>query len=284
MYLVARPRRRDAAGRCAARAPADAARLPVGALRAQPRRADARQALGERARRGVRRVRAGAGPADVRPRPAPPAARDAGRRRAPDAARLLAHVLAPGHAGAVLRRGDRDGGEPGDRRPLRGARADAVVRRSPWRLHDRRRARAPAGRRRAVRLSRGQRRRAAPRPELVPELDGAPDPAPARVPRAGLGRLVAARAGRSRGVRAPRRLGRLDRRRRAQPRRPRDGGRAGPGRGRDAGRPASATTSCRSTARCGSRSNRTISAGSASAGRDSASRRRRPLRPRAACR
>ena len=43
------------------------------------------------------------------------------------AARLLADVLAARHAGAVLRRGDRDGREPRDRGPLRGARADAVV-------------------------------------------------------------------------------------------------------------------------------------------------------------
>ena len=59
--------------------------LPVGELRAQPRRADARQALGRRARGGVRRLRPREGAAAVRPRPAPPAADDARRRRAADA-------------------------------------------------------------------------------------------------------------------------------------------------------------------------------------------------------
>ena len=72
-----------------------------------------------------------------------------------DADGLLAHVLAARDAGAVLRRGDRDGGEPGDRGALRGAGADAVVVGGARRVHGAgRRAGAAAGRRRAVRRSR----------------------------------------------------------------------------------------------------------------------------------
>ena len=116
----------------------DPPRLPVGELRAQPRRADARQALRRRARGGVRRLRARRGAAAVRPRPAPAAADDARRRRAADPDGLQPDVLAAGHAGAVLRRGDRDGREPRDRGPHERARADAVVGRAQRRLLDRR--------------------------------------------------------------------------------------------------------------------------------------------------
>ena len=72
------PRRSRAA---LAALPADARRLPVGALRAQPRRAHARQAHRRRARGGVRRLRPRPGHAALRPRPAPAAADDARRRR-----------------------------------------------------------------------------------------------------------------------------------------------------------------------------------------------------------
>ena len=64
----------------------------------------------------------------------------------------------------------------------------------PRRVHDRRRARPAAARRRGRSASRaGQRRAPAPRPRLAAQLDGAADPPPARVPGAGLGRLGAAR-------------------------------------------------------------------------------------------
>ena len=72
----------------------------------------------------------GAGDAGLRPRPDPPAASDARRRPAPDQDGLQPAVLPAGHAGAVLRRGDRDGREPGRRRPAGRAYADAVVERA----------------------------------------------------------------------------------------------------------------------------------------------------------
>ncbi len=85
--------------------------------------------------------------------------------------------------------------------PLRGARADAVVGRAARRLHDRGGVRSgPLLADGPVRLPGGQRRRAAARPRLAAELDGAADPPPARVPRARLGRLGAAGAGRSGAV------------------------------------------------------------------------------------
>ena len=62
---------------------------------------------------------------------------------------VLARVLATGHAGPLLRRGDRDGREPRDRRALQRARADAVVRRAAGRLHYRGRAGAGRSSRRA---------------------------------------------------------------------------------------------------------------------------------------
>ena len=163
------------------------------------------------------------GDADVRARPAPAAAVDARRRPAAHAARLLADVLAARHAGPVLRRGDRHGGEPRDRgryavrspmqwsgEPNAGfTTADEPCRPLP--------ADGPFG-------FPGQRRRASGATRLAAELDGAADPPPPRVPGARLGRVVAARAGRPGGLRAPRRLGRFDARRRAQPRRPGDAG------------------------------------------------------------
>ena len=127
----ARARGGGAAGRGARGAAADPARLPVGALRPQPRRADARQALG---RASARRCSRRSGPSPSMQmygrglRRRLPAMLGGDQRR--HAARLLADVLAARHAGAVLRRGDRDGGEPRDRGPLRGALADAVVRRA----------------------------------------------------------------------------------------------------------------------------------------------------------
>ena len=135
MYLSLARGVGGAAGAGAARAPADPRRVPVGALRPQPRRVDAGQAQRRRAGGGLRRVRAGAGAADVRARAAAAAALDARRRRRADADGLLADVLAARDAGALLRRGDRDGGEPGDRGALCGARADAVVVRGRRRLH-----------------------------------------------------------------------------------------------------------------------------------------------------
>ena len=65
-----------------------------------------------------------------------------GRRRAAHPDGVLARLLAARHAGALLRRGDRDGREPRDRGPLQRARADAVVRRAAGRIHHRRRGRA----------------------------------------------------------------------------------------------------------------------------------------------
>ena len=150
----ARPRGRDAAARRARVAAGDPRGLPVGELRAQPRRAHARQALRGRARGGVRRVRARRGPAALRARPAAAPAGHARRRPAPHPARLLARLLAAGHAGALLRRGDRHGREPRARGPDERALADAVVARAPRRLHDRGRAVPAARRRRPLRARR----------------------------------------------------------------------------------------------------------------------------------
>ena len=76
--------------------------------------------------RGVRRLRARGDDAGLRPRPAPAAAADAGRRPAPDPDGLQPAVLAARHPGAVLRRGDRDGGGPRRRGAARRPHADAV--------------------------------------------------------------------------------------------------------------------------------------------------------------
>ncbi len=92
--------------------PADPSGQPVGHVRPQPRRADAGQAQRCRARGGFRRVRPGRGHADVRPRPAPPAAHHARRRPRPDPDGLFADVLAARNPGALLRRGNRHGRGP----------------------------------------------------------------------------------------------------------------------------------------------------------------------------
>ena len=103
---------------------------------------------------------------------------------------------------------------------------------------------------------------AAPRPRLAAQLVGAPDPAPPRVPRAGLGRVHRAVTARARGPRPPLRLGRLDGRGRAQPGRPRRHD-AAAARGR---RARSSTCSARRTwrRRTSSSSSRTATAGTAS--------------------
>ena len=76
-----------------------------------------------RARGGLRALRARSRVPALRPRAAPPAADDARRRPARDPDGVLARLLPPRHAGAVLRRGDRHGREPRDRGPLRRPRA-----------------------------------------------------------------------------------------------------------------------------------------------------------------
>jgi hypothetical protein len=152
-----------------------------------------------------------------------------------DADGLFAHVLSARDAGALLRRGDRDGREPGDRGALRGARADAVVLGGARRVHARGRGADPAaGRRRAVRPSARQRGGAAARPRVAAQLDGAAHPAAARVPRAGLGRVDDPRAGGRGGLRAAGGLGRFGGRGGAQPRGPRRARRARRGGRRDA--------------------------------------------------
>ena len=125
-------------------------------------------------------VRPRSGPSAVRARAAPPAADDAGRRRARDPHGVLALLLAARHAGAVLRRGDRHGREPGDRRPAERAVADAVVGRAPRRLLDGRGREGPppAGHRGSVRPRARERGRPATRPRIAAELVRAPDPPP----------------------------------------------------------------------------------------------------------
>ena len=97
-----------------------------------------------RARGGVRRLRPRRDAARLRPRHHPAAAADARRRSAPHPHGLQPAVLAARHAGAVLRRGDRHGREPRDRRAPVGAHADAVDRRQERRLLAR--GAGPAGR------------------------------------------------------------------------------------------------------------------------------------------
>ena len=170
--------------------------LPVGELRPQPRRADARQALRGRARGGVRRVRPRPGAAALRPRAAPAAADDARRRRAPHPHALLLAFSLPGHAGAVLRRGDRHGARTSRSRAARACARRCSGRRSRTaasRPPRTRRALPPGRRRGGLGAGARQRRRPAPRPGLAAELDGAPDPPPPRVPGARLGRVHAAR-------------------------------------------------------------------------------------------
>ena len=167
---------------------------PVGELRAQPRRADARQAGRRRARRrcsrpsaprrdlqlygrGLRRRLPSMVGGDQRPHPP----------------RLLARLLPARHAGALLRRGDRDA-----RRTWRSTAATACASPMQWSSE---RHRGFYDRRRAVPAARARRRGGggpAARPGLAPELDGAADPPPPRVPRARLGPDDAARRRRSR--------------------------------------------------------------------------------------
>ena len=160
----------------------------LGALRAQPRRADARQALRATSAQEVF-ARFGPDP-DMQLygrglRRRLPTMLDGDERAHPDG--LLARVLAARHAGAVLRRGDRDGREPRHRGPLRRARADAVVgdRHGGFSTADASSLRRPLvdGR---VRARARQRRRPAARPGLAAELVRAPHPPPPRVPGARL--------------------------------------------------------------------------------------------------
>ena len=116
---------------------AAAAGVPVGELRPQPRRAHPGQAHRGRAPGGLRRLRPGAGDAGLRTRADPAAAAHARRRSAADQDGLQPAVLPARDAGAVLRRGDRDGREPRGRRPAGGAYADAVDRRAQRRVLER---------------------------------------------------------------------------------------------------------------------------------------------------
>ena len=136
--------------------------------------------------------------AGLRPRPAPPAAADAGRRPAADPDGLQPAVLPARHPGAVLRRGDRHGGGPRPRRPDGGAHADAVDRRAQRRLLPGAEApAAPAGGERRLRAGARQRRRPAHRPRLAAVVHEAADPPLPGVPGAGLGRVRAAATSRT---------------------------------------------------------------------------------------
>ena len=126
--------RRSAARQGPPRPAAAPARLAVGDLRPQPRRADARQAHRATAPGGVRRLRSRSGHADLRARPASAPAHDARRRSPPDPDGVQPLVLAPGHARAVLRGGDRDGRGALRRGALSRQNDDAVVTRSQRRL------------------------------------------------------------------------------------------------------------------------------------------------------
>ena len=134
----------------------------------------------------------------------------------------------------------------------------------------------PAARRLgAVRVPAHERRAPAPRPRVAAQLDGAADPPPARVSRARLRRLGDARAGGPRRLRAPRRLGRVDGRRRAQPRGPRQRGDAAPRRRGRAGRPVRRREPAPRRRAHASPSSPTTIAGSGCAGPGSGSRRER---------
>ncbi len=121
------PGRRPAPGQGAAGPSRHRHRQPVGQLPAQPRRAHPRQAEQGRAPGGLRRLRPGPGGAALRPRSAATAPAHARWRRAPHPDGLLADVLAARHAGPLLRRGDRDGGEPRRAGSAGGAHAHAVA-------------------------------------------------------------------------------------------------------------------------------------------------------------
>ena len=156
----------------------------------------------------------------LRPRAAPAAADDARRRPAPDADGLLPRLLPARHAGAVLRRGDRDGARTSTSRAATACarRCSGPTNRTAGSPRSTRGRAVPAGgRRRAAGRPSRQRRRASGATRLAAELDRAADPPPARVPRARLGPLHAARRRRPRRARAPRRLGRTARSSRCTP-------------------------------------------------------------------
>ena len=148
----------------------------VGDVPAEPRRADARDGDRRGARLHVPRLRRGpAGPREPRD---PSATRAAARQRpTPDRADERAAVLAPRHAGHLLRRRDRDGRQHLPRRSERRPHADAVEP-GPQRgvLGRQPAAPLPAARRRpgAPPLG-GQRRGAAEQPVVAAVVDAAPD-------------------------------------------------------------------------------------------------------------
>src|SRR5215210_2614036 len=113
-------------------------------------------------------------------------------------------VLAAGHAGPVHGRRARARRAARDPRPLRRARADAVVARAQRRVlrGAGRAARAPPVRRR-VRAREGQRHRPAARPRLAAALRAAADPPAPRDAGAGVGHLDADRDRAPRRVRPP---------------------------------------------------------------------------------
>ena len=146
----------------------------VGDVPAQPRRADARD--GHRRGAGLHVPRLRRRPAGAhQPRHPPPPRAAAGQRPPPDRADERPAVLAARHARRLLRRRDRHGRQLLPRRPQRRAHADAVVGRPQRRLLARQPAAAvPAGRHRP-RVRRGQRRGAAPQPELAAVVHAPPD-------------------------------------------------------------------------------------------------------------
>ena len=128
------PAGRPAAGQDADGRPPHPPGQPVGHVRPQPRRTHAGQAQRRRTGGGLRRLRPGPGHADVRPRTPAPAPADARRRSRPDPHGLLADVLAAGHPGPLLRRGNRDGRGPAAEGPLGRPLPHAVERQRERRL------------------------------------------------------------------------------------------------------------------------------------------------------
>ena len=133
------PGRRARSSRRLRQRPPLPARVAVGDLRPQPRRAHPRQA---HRRRAARRCSPPSGPSRTCSSTAAACA-DACRRCSTatrGGIRMVYSLLfsLPGHPGAVLRRGDRHGREPRDRRPPGRAHADAVDRETQRRLLDRR--------------------------------------------------------------------------------------------------------------------------------------------------
>ena len=153
---------------------ADPRERAVGALPPQPRRADPGDGHRRGARLHVPGLHAGPERAHQPRHPAPPGPA-AEQQPAPDRAHERAPLLAPGHAGHLLRGRDRDGRQHLPRRPQRRAHADAVERRPQRRLLARQPAAAlPAGDRRPrVPLRVRQRRDAARQPALAARLDPA---------------------------------------------------------------------------------------------------------------